>query len=149
MLSKIAKTINIQLPSKADSALAEKSSRKLSSYISLEKNLAILVKEGKKQAEVEIPAQALCLLVDILAQMGEGNAVTLVTIHQELSTQEAADLLNVSRPYLVSLLEEGKIYFRKVGTKRRILAKDVLAFKAREDEARFQSLAKLTEEAQK
>ena len=52
MLSKIAKTINIQLPSKADSALAEKSSRKLSSYISLEKNLAILVKEGKKQAEV-------------------------------------------------------------------------------------------------
>jgi excisionase family DNA binding protein len=114
-----------------------------------ESNRHGVLKEGKRQAQVEIPAQALPLLVDILTQMGEGNAVTLVPIHHELSTQEAADLLNVSRPYFVNLLEEGKIPFRKVGTKRRILAKDVLAYKMKIDEARLKTLSELTDESQK
>ncbi|MFI4936893.1 MAG: excisionase family DNA-binding protein [Candidatus Berkiellales bacterium] len=145
------KTIETTFPSEADAALAEQSSRALAAHISSRRNPAIVIKEGKKQVEiqVEIPAQALRLLVDILIQMGEGNAVTLVPIHVELSTQEGADLLNVSRPYFVSLLEEGKIPFRKVGTKRRIMAKDVLAYKVKEDEARFKVLAELTEQAQK
>jgi excisionase family DNA binding protein len=149
MLKNMAKAIETSLPSEADAALAEQSSRTLSAYISSTHNAAIVIKEGKKQEQVEIPAQALRLLVDILTQMGEGNAVTLVPIHHELSTQEAADLLNVSRPYFVNLLEESKIPFRKVGTKRRILAKDVLAYKMKEDEARYKALAELTEEAQK
>lgn len=148
MINNMAKAIETALPSEADSALAEQSSRTLSAYISTH-NAAIVIKGGKKQEQVEIPAQAFRLLVDILTQMAEGNAVTLVPIHHELSTQEGADLLNVSRPYFVSLLEEGKIPHRKVGTKRRVLAKDVLAYKMREDEARLKALEELAAEAQK
>lgn len=141
--------MNMALPTEADAMLAEQSSRALAPYISSAENSTVVVKKGKKQEQIEIPHQALRLLVDILTEMGEGNAVTLVPIHQELSTQEAADLLNVSRPYFVELLESGKIPFRKVGTKRRILARDVLAYKVKEDEARFKALAELTEQAQK
>jgi len=143
------KHVEINLPSEADALLAEQSSRALAAFINSKQNPEIVIKKGKKQEKIELPAAALRLLVDILAQMAEGNAVTLVPIHHELSTQEAAELLNVSRPYFVNLLEEGKIPFRKVGTKRRILAKDVIAYKVKEDEARFKALAELTEEAQK
>ena len=149
MANNIANSIERSLPSEADAALAEQSSRTLSAYVSSTQNAAVLVKKGKKQEQVEIPAQALRLLVDILTQMSEGNAITLVPIHHELSTQEAANLLNVSRPYLVGLLEEGKIPFKKVGNKRRMLAQDVLAYKIKIDEARLKTLAKLTEESQK
>lgn len=148
MLSNSTKAIK-ELPSKADAALAEKSSRALATYIRSTRRHSIVIREGKRQETIEIPDQALRLLVEILTEMGEGNAVKLVPIHHELSTQEGADLLNVSRPYFINLLEEGKIPFRKVGTKRRILANDVLAYKAKEDEARFQALAELTEQAQK
>lgn len=66
-----------------------------------------------------------------------------------IDTNKAADLLNVSKPYLVKLLDEGKIPYIKIGTQRRVFAKDVLAYKAKEDEARYKILAELIEEAQK
>jgi excisionase family DNA binding protein len=149
MLHKVSKAINTILPSEEDAELAEQSSRTLSAYIGSTHSSTLVIKKGKKQEQVEIPSQALQLLVDILTQMSEGNAVTIVPIHQELSTQEAATLLNVSRPYLVEILKKGKIPYRKVGTKRRILTKDVLAYKMHEDEARYKALATLVEDAQK
>lgn len=149
MLKNIAKAIDTNLPSKEDTVLAEQSSRSLSAYIDSARSATFVIQEGKKQEQVEIPAQALRLLVNILTQMSEGNAVTIVPIHQELSTQEAANLLNVSRPYLVALLEAGKIPYRKVGKKRRILTKDLLEYKMKEDEARYKALAELVAQAQK
>ena len=81
--------------------------------------------------------------------MAEGNAVSVIPIRAELTTQEAAELLNVSRPHLVSLVESNEIPYRKVGSHRRILAKDVLAYKAKIDEERLKTLAELSEQAQK
>lgn len=97
---------------------------------------------------VTIPTTALNLLVEILTQMAAGNTVNVVPIKQELSTQEAANILLVSRPYLVDLLESGKIPYRKVGTRRRILAQDVIDYKNRIDAGRMQTLAELSAQAQ-
>ncbi|MBH1988723.1 MAG: helix-turn-helix domain-containing protein [Myxococcaceae bacterium] len=81
--------------------------------------------------------------------MANGNSVTVLPVQAELTTQEAAELLNISRPYLVQILEEGKIPFRKVGTKRRILAKDIFDFREKVEAERFCVLEKLANEAQK
>jgi len=137
------------IPSTKEASLAEKSSRILAKYIKTTKNPILhLGSNDKKDQKIIIPPSALQLFIDLLEEMGQGNAVSLIPIHAELTTQEAADLLNVSRPFLINLLKEGKIPFRKVGTKRRILAKDVLRYKAQIDKKRLKALEALSKQAQ-
>jgi excisionase family DNA binding protein len=132
-----------------ETELAEKSGRILSNYIKKTKNPMLqLISNTKEDKRIALPPQALQLLVGILEEMSQGNIVSLIPIHAELTTQEAADLLNVSRPYFISLLKAGKIPFRKVGTKRRILAKDVLHYKTSIDKKRLKALEALTKQAQ-
>lgn len=141
---------DLTLPTAKEITLAEESSRKLSAYIRSTKEPAIqLIKKGKGGETILLPVSALRLLMAILAQMAHGNAVTIMPVHAELTTQEAADLLNVSRPFLVDLLEKGKIPFRRVGSRRRVLAKDVLQYKQDLDKARLDILEELANEAQK
>ncbi len=108
--------------------LAKQTSRKLAAHFHADGHLRIcLLDDADRSAEtLDMPASAVRLLVNILEHMSRGNAVALLPIHAELTTQRAADLLNVSRPHLVGLLQEGKIPYRKVGTHRRVRADDVL-----------------------
>lgn len=103
--------------------------------------------EGKR-VSVIIPSEAFERFVELLAQMANGNAVTIVPVHAELTTQEAADILNVSRPYLVALLDEGKIPFHKVGTHRRVKAADIFVYKEQQDERSKAAADELTRQAQ-
>jgi excisionase family DNA binding protein len=104
---------------------------------------------GGRDEHVAFPPEAAALFLRVLSELANGNAVTVLPVNSELTTQQAADLLNVSRPYVVSLLEQGKIPHRKVGTRRRILCADVLAYKAKETAASRAALAELSSEAQK
>lgn len=98
--------------------------------------------------ELELPDSVYALLVRIVREMDQGNGVTIFPVHAELTTQQAAGLLNVSRPYLVRLLSDGEIPFHKVGRHRRVRVEDLLAYKERRDKERRHLLSKMTREAQ-
>jgi excisionase family DNA binding protein len=89
--------------------------------------------EGEK-LPIEVPAAAIEVLADAVEEIAKGHAIRISSpCEEEVTTQKAADLLNVSRPYLIGLLKRGKIPFRMVGTHRRIRLSDVLAYKRRSD----------------
>jgi excisionase family DNA binding protein len=95
-----------------------------------------------------VPREALALFADLLGHLAMGDGVTVVPAHAELSTFESADVLNVSRPFLIGLLEAGKIPYRMVGTHRRVRLADLMAYKEQDDARREDALAALTQQAQ-
>jgi excisionase family DNA binding protein len=84
---------------------------------------------GASGEEIELPDSLYQLLHQVVYHLIQGKAVSIVPVNKELTTQEAADLLNVSRPYLVKLLESGQINYKKVGTHRRVRFADLMAYK--------------------
>lgn len=138
------------LPTDKEVAMARESGRALSAFLQTQAEThQIEIFDDKGAAHpVRIPVSALRLLVDVLTEIGEGNAVSIIPIHAELTTQEAADFLNVSRPFLVQLLERGEIPFHKTGTHRRVRYQEVIAYKERIDGERSKALGALAEQAQ-
>jgi len=109
---------------------------------------SISIAAADDEVSFEVPVDVLRPLAHMLAETASGNAVAVSPVDAELTTQQAADLLNVSRPYLVKLLDERRIPFRRVGNRRRILLADVMAFKDADEAERRAIAAELTGEAE-
>ena len=131
------------IPSDDDAALADRAGRKLAVWG--EGTDPVPARFGAASAEpVDIPTSALRLLKEILVQMAHGNGVALTPLHAELTTRQAADLLQVSRTHLVQLLDEGRIPCRKVGAHRRVRARDILDYRGQTESGRREALDELT-----
>lgn len=148
MVMTALKAIDPGFPSESDRLAALEASRALSK---LSGRGCVRVEAVANQEEKQtfvLPAEAVRLLTDMLAQLGEGRPVVVMPKDVELTTQDAANMLNVSRPYIISLIERGQIKHRMVGTHRRILLDDLLAYKAKRDDVGRSALDALAEEAQ-
>lgn len=95
---------------------------------------------------VTIPSKALDILLGTLEALAQGQDVFLLASMEEITTQQAANVLNVSRPFVVGLIDKGELPARKVGTHRRLHLADVLAYKKRSDLARQQAFQDYLEE---
>jgi excisionase family DNA binding protein len=91
-----------------------------------------------------VPLPVVVMLAQVLGLLEKGQGIQVVPERAELTTQQAADMLNVSRPYLIKLLEAGDIHYRMVGTHRRVAFGDVLEYKRRDDQRRSEVLDELT-----
>ena len=135
-------------PTPRDAAIARSSGRVLSHYAGMDRPLKLRVRDSEQEQPIELPAGAVDLLMHVLEAMAAGYGVTLIPEGAELTTVQAAELLNVSRPFLIKLLDQKAIPHRKVGKHRRIRMEDVMAYKNAIDREREQVLGQLTREAQ-
>jgi excisionase family DNA binding protein len=135
-------------PSAKDAAIARVSGQLLSPYVQRKQPLTLRVRDAEQENPIELPAGAVALLMDILEAMAAGRGVTILPENAELTTVEAAEVLNVSRPFLIKLLEDKTIPHRKVGKHRRVRIEDVMAYKAGIDKEREAILDQLVHEAQ-
>ena len=135
------------LPNTEDANLARVSAKELSALLASrpQAERAHVKLDGH---DLVLPRQALALLRDLLSEMAQGNAVTIVPTHAELTTQEAANILNVSRPYLVKLLDDGEIAHHKVNKHRRVRFDDLMNYKRQQDLHSVKALDELAQQAQ-
>lgn len=144
-----AAVIPTALPTETEIAAATGALRVLEPLLLAQNDLDVqLVCSIGDSQPISVPTLALRLLVDVMNEIASGNAVKVVSIHAELTTQEGADLLNVSRPHLVKLLEDGVIPYTKTGSHRRVKLADVVAYKQGRERLSSIALDQLTEQAQ-
>ena len=136
-------------PTTREAEIARSSGRILARYAGTNRPLMLNVTDDEGERSIELPTGAVSLLAHALEAMAAGRGVALVPDeHAELTTVQAADILNVSRPYLIKLLDEKAIPHRRVGTHRRVRMEDVMAYKNAVDREREEVLDRLTREAQ-
>ncbi len=137
-------SLSERLPTPEEVRKTREATRALASMANKQGALSLRLKQGEgKEAIVELPPAVSRLVLDLLMLIGKGEAVTLVPVGAELTTQQAADLLNVSRPFLIKLIEDKQLPHHKVGRHRRIRAEDLFAYKRRRDRDRSEALRKL------
>jgi excisionase family DNA binding protein len=99
---------------------------------------------GREVTTLDVPPSASALIRALLKELADGKAVAVVADDAEITTQQAADLLHVSRPFVVGMVEKGMLPARNVGKQRRLLLKDVLAYKRDNEAKRRGALRELT-----
>jgi excisionase family DNA binding protein len=134
-----------RLPPTSDAEKAAEASRHLARAMRDDTQLTLQIDGGVR---LNLPKAANALLYRLMNEMAQGNSVNIVADHAELTTQEAADLINVSRPHLIRLLEEGKIPFHKVGSHRRIKVSDLALFRSNTEDERQRVMDELARQAQ-
>lgn len=144
----LASALEIISPDSADAALAKLSGRSLAARLGRKIVPLLEIRDGDTGETVKLPSSAARALLSVLTEMGQGHAVQVTPIHAELSTQQAADILNVSRPYIVKLVDDGAIPSRKVGVQRRLLLEDVVAYKRTMFTTQIRGMAELAELSQ-
>jgi excisionase family DNA binding protein len=132
----------------ADRELARNASRRLSPLVGRRGNVDAGFTSDHAKVEVTLPEAMVPLLIGMLSDLAMGKAIMVLPVDAELTTQQAADFLNVSRPFLIKQLDSNVIDHRKVGTHRRVLLKDVIEYKQSIDSARAKDLDELTKQAQ-
>ena len=135
-----ALTLLPRLPTPVDQELARNAFARMQDSAIRKEPIKIATRKG---APIDLPSEAVQLLLDILDHMARGDAVTLIPLHAELTTQQAADVLNVSRPTLVKLLEERRLTYNKPGRHRRIKFEEVMRYKQQTEKARNSALDEL------
>ena len=153
MMSRITGALReLELPDKTAADQAAQAVAELNAFLRAHPTptgrVRLCTVEDGAEARVVIPAVAFRFFLDVLAELANGNAVTVAPVHAELTTQQAADILNVSRPYLIKLLDDERIPFRRVGNRRKVQLVDVIDFKRHDDVRRQKVLDELTREAE-
>jgi excisionase family DNA binding protein len=133
-----------EIPSQAEAQLAKETRNILAPFLTSTSSLDLRALNFATEPTIRIPASAARLLVQILDEMSRGNAVKIIPVHAELTTQKAADLLNISRPTLIQMLDSGTLEYRKVGTHRRIRVDSLMVHKRKLDADRRAALAELS-----
>lgn len=131
-------------PDESDMTAAVEALPHVTAYLAAHTDRAVRLEVAGEHETLVVPRGAVELLARILAHMAAGEGVSVVPSHAELTTQQAAELLNVSRPFLIGLLEDGQIEYRKVGKHRRVKAASLMAYLARDDQQRREAATELT-----
>ncbi len=134
-------------PSDADAEIALRAARRIGDYLAAHPGTDPVRIQGELVGDdaLVVPRQAAIMLAQILGLLAKGQSVQIMPDRAELTTQQAADFLNVSRPYLVRLLEEHKIPYHMVGTHRRVRFEDLREYKRQDDQHRRRIIDELTE----
>jgi len=135
-----------KLPSEEEAALARLSSQELSAVLETRaktQKISMTDRQGVIH-NVDIPVSALRLLIDVLTELGDGNSIKFIPIGAEMTTQEAADMLNVSRPTLIRMLDNAEIPYHRTGNRRKLRYTDVVAYRERTRAARISALDELS-----
>lgn len=134
------------VPTDEETERAKKFSRTLAKKFASAERVTIQRDDGDES--IEIPRQVFNVLMRVLAVMSEGKAFSLIPMDKELTTQQAADILNVSRPYLNKILDLGDIAHRKVGRNRRIKFSDLMEYKKSQEQQSKDALQELANQSQ-
>lgn len=139
-----AEELRSRLPSRMERETANHLRRILAASVSGGGDVSFrTILDESKRADIVLTPALSGLLMELLRLIGRGDAVTLVPVSQMLTTQQAADILNVSRPFLIGLLERSEIPHTLVGRHRRVKAEDLFAYKRERDQRRSDALATL------